>query len=218
MVHSDTIEEIAPGPRLFTQIFMGFPKMGSDIHSAIGVNIFRQVSGRKKWWFIPPSQIGYLHASINANGFSAHTHTMVGKFDTDPSPWMNKLERYTAGKYLSIHIIYHGQFSFSVNMFRSFFFAVLEPGDILINPPFFWHGILNLGSDPDELVIGVPTRYSGPRGVLAALRSDPVLTVVAAATMLVKGDFIAKFRNPSTAFQNAIAGNRAARGVGTGAN
>lgn len=94
--------------------------------------------------------------------------------------------------------------------------TVLEPGDILINPPFFWHGILNLGDDPDELVIGVPTRYSGPRGAIAALRSDPVLTLVAISTMVLKGGFLAKLRNPASAFQNDIAGNRAARGVGTG--
>ena len=76
------------------------------------------IVGSKKWWFIPPSQTPYLKPSINVNGFSAHTHTLVGKNGESASPWMEKLERYT---------------------------AVLNPGDVLINPPWFWHGILNLG-------------------------------------------------------------------------
>ena len=38
----------------------------------------------------------YLKPSINVNGFSAHTHTLVGKEGGQQSPWMNKLERYTS--------------------------------------------------------------------------------------------------------------------------
>ena len=78
---------------------------------------FRQMTGTKKWWFIPPSQTPYLIPSINVNGFSAHTHTLVGKSGEKMSHWMSKLERYT---------------------------ATLEPGDVLINPPWFWHVILSL--------------------------------------------------------------------------
>jgi hypothetical protein len=73
---------------------------------------FRQISGTKRWWFIPPSETAYLLPSINVNGFSAHTHTMVGKNGDKMSPWMNKLERYT---------------------------VTLQPGDLLMNPPWFWH-------------------------------------------------------------------------------
>jgi hypothetical protein len=80
---------------------------------------FRQIVGRKKWWFIPPSETPYIKPSFNVNGFSAHTHTLVGKGNETESAWMKKLTRFT---------------------------AVLEPGDVLINPPWFWHGILNLGT------------------------------------------------------------------------
>jgi uncharacterized RmlC-like cupin family protein len=37
---------------------------------------------------------------------------MVGKNGEKMSPWMNKLERYT---------------------------VTLQPGDLLMNPPWFWH-------------------------------------------------------------------------------
>ena len=46
-------EELAPGKRVFTQLFIGFPGMGSDVHAAIGCNFFRMISGRKRWWVIP---------------------------------------------------------------------------------------------------------------------------------------------------------------------
>jgi hypothetical protein len=36
------------GKPVFTQLFMGFAGMGSDVHSAMGCNIFRQITGRKK--------------------------------------------------------------------------------------------------------------------------------------------------------------------------
>jgi hypothetical protein len=118
MIEDPRVKQLEPGPHVATQIFMGLTDMGSDIHSAMGVNIFRMIVGSKKWWFIPPSQTPYLKPSINVNGFSAHTHTMVGKNGEEVSTWMNKLERYT---------------------------TVLHPGDVLINPPWFWHGILNQG-------------------------------------------------------------------------
>lgn len=146
---------------------------------------FRQIAGRKKWWFIPPSQTPYLKPSINYNGFSAHTLTLVGKQGATPSPWLNKLVRYT---------------------------STLEPGDVLFNPPWFWHGILNLGSVEDnDLVIGVPTRYGKGSTVQAAIRSNPILTV---------NSFITIFRNHGTNIfkpgfninlQGEIANNRRSR-------
>jgi len=49
--------------------------------------------------------------------------------------------------------------------------ALLEPGDLLINPPWFWHAIENV----DPFTIGVPSRYSGS----GALRTDPIVTILA---------------------------------------
>lgn len=39
MIDNEQIRSIEPGVRTATQIFMGVPKMGSDIHCAIGVNV-----------------------------------------------------------------------------------------------------------------------------------------------------------------------------------
>ena len=70
------------------------------------IKSFRMIAGQKKWWFIHPSQTPYLYPAINVNGFSAHTKTRVGRDNTDPSPWLEKIERYT---------------------------TVLSPGDVLVS-------------------------------------------------------------------------------------
>jgi len=156
MAEAEKIPSIEPGKRMSTQIFMGLQDMGSDIHCAVGVNIFRQMTGVKKWWFIPPHQTAYLKPSFNVNGFSSHTLTKVGKNGETPSPWLNRLERYT---------------------------SVLYPGDVLINPPYCWHGILNLG-EPGDLVIGVPTRYAGKVPTVAAFRTNFLFNLVTGLTIL----------------------------------
>jgi len=184
MVEDGKLKTIEPGERVTTQIFMGLKDMGSDIHAAMGVNIFRQIVGVKKWWFIPPSQTAYLKPSLNVNGFSAHTHTLVGKDGEQESPWMSKLERYT---------------------------STLYPGDVLINPPWFWHGILNLGDQSSDLVIGVPTRYNSGSVILTAFRSNPILTALAVAVV-----FYNNARNGFQSFgdvEDKIQANRVARMV-----
>lgn len=184
MVDDDRLLAIEPGERVSTQMFMGLKDMGSDIHAAMGINIFRQMVGRKKWWFIPPSQTPYLKPSINVNGFSSHTHTMVGKNGETESPWMKKLERYT---------------------------AVVEAGDILINPPWFWHGILNLGERSDSMVVGVPTRYSGPKSIKAAFRSNPFMTAFSIGVIYLKYGGPENFSNAADLLEDKINANRKAR-------
>eukprot|EP01031_Cornospumella_fuschlensis_P038333 gene38333-46584_t len=183
MVDNDAIKALEPAARTATQVFMGLPNMGSDIHAAVGVNIFRMVAGRKKWWFIPPSQTPYLKPSININGFSAHTQTLVGKDGAAPSPWLSKLVRYT---------------------------SVLNPGDVLVNPPWFWHGILNLGQ-PGDLVIGSPTRYGQGDAKTAATRNNLLYTLNAAVTLFRQLGFeglMAASAGEKFNLQAAIANNR----------
>ena len=39
MIDSEKVRSIEPGKRTATQIFMGVPDMGSDIHCAIAINV-----------------------------------------------------------------------------------------------------------------------------------------------------------------------------------
>jgi len=185
MVDVEALKALEPGPRISTQLFMGLDGMGSDIHAAIGVNLFRQMAGQKRWWFVPPSQTAYLLPSINVNGFSAHTRTKVGTRGGQPSPWFSKIERYT---------------------------SIINTGDLLINPPWYWHGILNMAQNKTgDLVIGVPTRYGGKQGFTAAFKSNWYLTTVAILTILKQYGSMEAFLNRDDVLEDQIAKNRQAR-------
>lgn len=175
-LQSDFLDSIAPGKRVFTQLFFGYAGMGSDIHSAVGFNMFRMIAGRKKWFLIPQTQTPYLMASLNQNGFSSHTLTFVGKGKSNPSPWFKKLERYT---------------------------VTLEPGDLLINTAWYWHGIINEADGPNDLVIGCPTRYAIPYA-WPAFKSNWLLTSIALATIQYNYNGITQFTSKQDNLQDGI--------------
>lgn len=157
MVENDLTRSITPNSDNVTpefyQLFLGHSRQGTTIHCALTINLFRQISGRKKWYFIPPSQTPYLRAKVYANGFSATSKTIQPHNGKAGSPWFNKLKRYT---------------------------VTLEPGDLLLNPPWWWHGVENLPGE--ELVVGVATRFiAGPRRVLSV---DPFKTALAISRLL----------------------------------
>eukprot|EP00457_Paulinella_chromatophora_P010521 gb/GEZN01010627.1/.p1 GENE.gb/GEZN01010627.1/~~gb/GEZN01010627.1/.p1 ORF type:complete len:380 (-),score=42.19 gb/GEZN01010627.1/:85-1119(-) len=150
MVDSEITKMSTPTAKqdaLAYQLFMGRKGSGSGLHSAIGVNVFRNVVGRKHWWFVPPSQSTYVWPSINKNGFSLHSKTN----HTDPQGHFHRLERYE---------------------------TVLHPGDVLINPPWFWHAVDNL----DDFTVGVPSRFAS-EFQRAAKASSPFLTLLAMAVI-----------------------------------
>jgi hypothetical protein len=152
MVDNELTRSLAPDAPgrapLFHQVFMGWRAQGSTVHCAIGINLFRQITGRKKWYFMAPSQTPRVYPKIYANGYSATSRTIQASADDPGAPWFDRLERYT---------------------------VTLEPGDLLINPPWWWHCVENLGA-PGELVIGCPTRFNS---AARALRVDPFKSLVA---------------------------------------
>ncbi|MCB9755141.1 MAG: cupin-like domain-containing protein [Myxococcales bacterium] len=149
-----------PGRRAsFYQLFLGRSNQGTTVHCAMGINLFRQIAGRKRWYFIPPSQTPFLRAKVYANGYSATSRT-IQPHEGDPgSPWFDRLLRYT---------------------------AILEPGDLLINPPWWWHCVENLPSE--GLVVGVPTRFAAGRRIFRvdAFKSALAFTRVATGRSGIK--------------------------------
>ena len=163
MVEFPVLDRIAPGPAIFKQLYMGFEGMGSDVHGAMGLTIFTQIVGEKKWWLFPVSQTPYLLPALNKNGFSIGSQTKIGKGSDTISPWVSKLERYV---------------------------VTLQPGDVLLSPPWYWHGVKNefihptsaptdtaSASDIQRLVIGVPTRYATPL-FASAFKNNWLLTTI----------------------------------------
>lgn len=115
----------------------------------------------------------YLKPSINVNGFSAHTHTLVGKEGGTPSPWMTKLERYTSVLHPGGSFFFHAS-SLTLSITIPICKCNDDDLDVLINPPWFWHGIVNLGDPQDKrLVVGCPSRYSAGSTGKPALLNNP---------------------------------------------
>jgi hypothetical protein len=191
MVHHPIFDEMAPvlGDKPFaTQIFMGQQGTGSPIHNAVAVNVFRQIVGRKRWWFWPTSETAYLKPCITSLGYSYHSPldwAPVRGNVTDPI--VAKLERYT---------------------------AVLEPGDVVMNPPWFWHAVENL----DRFTIGSPARYADA-GANTARRVAPGLTNIMFAHMIMTHGSFENFKKALTeenklidgrdALERSVARNRA---------
>ena len=119
--------------------------------------------------------------SINVNGFSSHTGTKVGKNNEPVSPWLSKVKRYT---------------------------SILNPGDVLINPPWYWHGIMNLGK-PNDIVIGSPTRYGGQAaGNKAALKTNLMFSLNAFVNLAYRYGITALKPGFKINLQADIANNR----------
>ncbi len=185
MLDNDHIRAITPkepnDKPLFYQLFLGHPKQGSTVHSAASINLFRQVSGRKKWYFIPPDQTPYVRPKIFANGYPGTRHTIQPHGDEPGSPWFARLKRYT---------------------------ITLEPGDLLINPPWWWHAVENLPGD--GLTAGVATRFvAGAR----TLRVDTFKSMLALSRVLTQGKGVrAAGRQDPLAYERSLMANRSETG------
>lgn len=72
------------------------------------------------------------------------------------------------------------------------------------------HGIKNLGEDPDELVIGVPTRYRVPRSV-PAFKNNFLFTTIAMKAIADRFGSMNQFLSDSGNLQSGIELARANR-------
>lgn len=186
MVETDLSRAITPNSAgekpVFYQLFLGHSGQGATVHCAMSVNLFRQISGRKKWYFLPPDQTPYLRAKIFTNGYAATSHTLQPLQDAPGSPWFGRLERYT---------------------------VTLEPGDLMINPPWWWHSVENLPGD--GLIAGVSTRFRPSRRTV--LRSDFFKTMHAFARIATSDAGVKTGRDQDpVAYERSLMANRVETG------
>ncbi len=109
-------------------------KLGSSLHCAGGENMFLNIVGQKEWHFIDPSYTAVLQASVSKYGVYAISE-MMEEIGTDGHAEL------IAGYPHMRHV--------------PFYKTVLEEGDLLFNPPFWWHTVRNLS----DYNVGCATRY-----------------------------------------------------------
>ncbi|MGB0524625.1 MAG: cupin-like domain-containing protein [Flammeovirgaceae bacterium] len=107
---------------------------GSSLHCASADNMFLNIKGRKEWFFIHPSYTSIMQPSMSKHGVfcvSELEESFEGDF------YEGLVERYPHMKYVPVYRV------------------VLEEGDLLFNPPWWWHRVKNLS----DQTIGCATRY-----------------------------------------------------------
>lgn len=124
-----------PGSRwdelVTTNFFIGARRVHSSVHAAFGGNFFFNIAGRKRWLMIDPIYSAYIHP-IPAKPF--------------------QYVRSACGGYR--RCAEQGQHD-NIFVRLPHFEAVLEPGDLLYNTPWFWHEVENL----EDFTVGCAIRH-----------------------------------------------------------
>lgn len=130
-------------PRGELQFFIGAQGTTTPLHAGIPTNFFVQVRGRKRWRIYPPNIFLYIDPP------AARLHY----YYSDANPDKPDAVR------------------FPLFPLADCYETTLEPGDILWNPPYWWHYVENV----DGVSIGVGYRTTS---VYQAYKSSPLLTAM----------------------------------------
>jgi hypothetical protein len=116
------------------QLFIGGQGSYTPLHNAITPFFFANVCGIKRWALISCRYLPIINPSPGL-GYN-HSDARVGGPNDDRYAGFDSIDRME---------------------------AVLQPGDVLFNPPWMWHSVEN-----DSPTIGVRCGFIYPRGMLAA--------------------------------------------------
>ncbi len=126
----------------FAQFFIGRSGTGAPLHRAHLWNFFYMIDGSKRWYFIDPFDF-YL-------AYPAYTWGIPGGYFVNLYPDEYNEEWMPAYKHCPYYIV------------------DLQPGDVLLNPPWWGHGIRNT----TDKSVGVATRWY-TNGVMGGNLSSP---------------------------------------------
>lgn len=122
------------GKLFYIHLFMGGPKTGSIFHCANGVNFFINIHGRKEWKFVNPLHSAWMYGLVNT---AAAYGTCAVNFRRSQQEHLNHCPLYA-----------------QLPVYKT----ILNPGDVLINPSWWWHSVKNL----TPTTIGCATRWLVP--------------------------------------------------------
>lgn len=114
------LPHLGPGRHLGTHLFIGGSKTGTAFHCANNLNVFFNIYGQKDWFFVHPKHAFWMYGILQEHGGAAESkvdHNRPGSEQTSKFPLFEQVPVYTAR---------------------------LSPGDVLINPPWWWHAINNV--------------------------------------------------------------------------
>ncbi|HMD32600.1 MAG TPA: cupin-like domain-containing protein [Candidatus Acidoferrales bacterium] len=109
-------EQIPWQRRVLAKMYVGGPGTATSFHCAGVSNLFVQMYGKKKWVLIAPQYTPFMYPASN-RGINWQSRVDFRDPDYASCPLYRFVDRHE---------------------------TVLEPGDVLWNPPFVWHGVANL--------------------------------------------------------------------------
>lgn len=128
------------------QVFIGGKGTKTHLHCAAEHNLFIQVYGRKHWVIYPPYYDCVLEPPVTRTPYF-HSAFNPDDPDYEAYPGMQYLDRYE---------------------------CILNPGDVLFNPPSYWHHVSNLSGS-----IGVGFRWFAPNDAFRIDATQALLTLLA---------------------------------------
>lgn len=126
------LDRLAPYIRkqvAFSQLFMGRAGTGSPFHAAAVWNFFTMVEGTKTWYFVDPAHSAFVYPLATLGRAAAVALCLY--------PDEYSKEHFPAFEYCPYYEV------------------TLQPGDVLLNPPWWWHAVRN----PSATSIGVASRW-----------------------------------------------------------
>ncbi|TNC79276.1 MAG: hypothetical protein C9356_20040 [Oleiphilus sp.] len=113
------------------QLFFGGVGTGASFHCANELNCFLNIYGKKHWTFVHPKYSLAMYPTLINQGY------FIGSFVKNKAP----------KRFIEQHFPLYNRIPKLT--------VTLEPGDLLINPPWWWHTISNI----TESTIAVATRW-----------------------------------------------------------
>ncbi len=129
LLETNKLEPYMKRKSAFAQFFIGRGGTGAPLHHAYVWNFFHMIDGRKKWYFIDPYDF-YL----------AYPMFKLGT---------------TAGAFFGLYPDKYDEKVLSAFKYCPYYVTELQPGDVLLNPAWWGHGIKNL----TDKSVGIATRW-----------------------------------------------------------
>jgi len=128
--------------RFVSQLFLGGKNTGTNLHCASNINFFFNIYGKKHWAFIDPKYTDLIHCQTSNQGLFAASEDDY--FSNDENNPFLKIPRYE---------------------------TILEPGDFLFNPSWYWHAVKN----KTDYTIAVANRYISNTSYLNPYEELPIV-------------------------------------------
>ena len=131
--YENIVGELLDGQRIGTQLFLGGAQTGTAYHASNNFNVFVNVYGQKEWFFSHPKHTPWMYGELDPGGIYASSPIDHNKSSEEQAEWPLYAQ---------------------IPVYR----ALLQPGDVLLSPNWWWHAINNVSPSS----IGCASRWYVP--------------------------------------------------------